>query len=486
MTLPPVPTSISGAYDVSAFRNNGHRLIDMLADALSASQSRLPAVLPWRSPIDNMPTWALTEQDMAGGGDAVARMGEVIAASTKLHHPGYAGHQVAPPVPMAALAELVSAYLNQGMGVYEMGPAGVPMELSVIRWMCQKLALPSTAGGVLTSGGTIGNLTALLAIRQLTAGHDVWRQGAHAGPPLAIITSTQSHYSVARALKIMGWGDAGAIAAPVNAQFRLTGAAVQAAIDQAKQQGRKVVAIVACAGSTSTGACDELAEIADVAQAHQLWFHVDGAHGASLALSADSAHRALVGGIERADSVVWDAHKMLMMPALVTAVLFRQESHGYAAFAQQAAYLFASGSPADTWWDLGQRTMECTKRMMALELYATLVAHGESMFADVVARQCHVAARFAQLVQQSPDVELAVQPDINIVCYRFDPPGVALAPEQLDALQQTIRQRIIASGQHYIVSTRLPTGTYLRSAFMNPMTTEEDLQALLHNVRLRR
>src|SRR5439155_2722306 len=138
---------------------------------------------------------------------------------------------------------------------------------------------------------------------------------------------------------------------------------------------RRVIGIVAAAGSTATGAYDPLDELADVAAHHRLWLHVDAAHGGGVALSAKHRHK--LRGIERADSIVWDAHKLMMMPALVTAVLFKRGDDAYAAFAQQASYLFADADASERWWDLGTRHFECTKRMMAIEVWCALRVHGE-------------------------------------------------------------------------------------------------------------
>ena len=530
-SIPPASAALAAAYDAESFRREGHRLVDALADSLAQAQRRAGQVLPALDPVQGRAHWALQPADLAGGADPLAEWQRIIAASTMLHDPRCAAHQVAPPLPLASLSELVAAHLNNGMAIFEMGPAAVPIELTVLRWLTDALGWPSTAGGCFTSGGSVGNLTAMLAIRQLRggtertlgagtqhgatertlgagtqhgatertlgagtqhganertlgAGADVWRDGAHAGPPLAVVTSAQAHYSVARALKIMGWGDAGVITAPVDAHFRLTGAAVEAALLQAQADGRKVIAIVASAGSTATGACDHLDELADVAAAHNLWLHVDGAHGASLAVAQSPTLRAKLRGIERADSVVWDAHKMLMMPALVTAVLFREEQHVYASFAQQAAYLFAQGQAPATWWDMGQRTVECTKRMMAMELYVSLRVHGAAMFSEIVERQCALGQLFAQLVAQADDFELALSPDLNIVCYRYLPVAWRAATSaEIDQLQRDVRAALLADGTHYIVATTLPSGFWLRSAFMNPLATEDDLHALLAHIR---
>jgi len=468
--------SITDAYDPERFRRDGHALVDLIADALARWQHRDGVVLPWRAPDDARAAWA--SLDSAAAPDLVGDLRRILAASTALYHPRCMGHQVPPPLPGAALAELVSAVLNNGMAVYEMGPAAVPIELAVLDWMSTKLGYAAGAGGTLTSGGSLGNLTALLAMRQAAAGFDVWADGAHGGPPLAVITSSDAHYSVSRTLRIMGWGDGGVIAAPIDDRHRLTAAAVEATL--ARTHDRKVIGIVAAAGSTATGAFDPLDELADVAARHGLWLHVDAAHGGSVALSPRLRHK--LAGIERADSVVWDAHKLMMMPALVTAVLFKRGGHVYDAFAQQASYLFASQAREHTWWDMGQRTLECTKRMMAIEVWTALRVHGEALFGDIVDRLVALAGELAAKVDAATDFELAMAPELDIVCYRHRPPGLAPGPE-LDAHNRRLRQRVVEDGRFYIVGTQLPGGYFLRSALMNPLAEPADLDDLLAHLR---
>jgi L-2,4-diaminobutyrate decarboxylase len=237
-----------------------------------------------------------------------------------------------------------------------------------------------------------------------------------------------------------------------------------------------VIGVVASAASTATGAFDPLEPIADFCAAHDLWLHVDGAHGAAVALS--DRYRSLVAGVERADSVVWDAHKMLLQPALVTAVLFRDAARSYATFAQEASYLFAR--PTDlAWWNGSARTIECTKRMIAFKLYATLAIYGRDFFARYVERCVDRAAHFARSIAASDDFELAVEPQCNIVCFRHRPSGAV----DLDAVQEEARRRLLDEGSFYIVQTRLPTGIFLRVTVINPLTTVQVLAALLDRIR---
>jgi L-2,4-diaminobutyrate decarboxylase len=462
-----VPPAIADAYSPDRFRAEGHRLIDAVAEQLASWQRREGQALPWRAPAEAKGQWPLQN----GGADLVEDLQRIMRSSTALYHPRVMAHQVPPALPGAALAELVSALMNNGMAVYEMGPASVPIELEVIDWMCGKLGYGAGAGGVLTSGGSLGNLTALLAMRQAKAGFDTWKQGAHAGPPLGVIVSSDAHYSVARTLRIMGWGDGGAISAPVDGQHRLTAASVEAALANAKRDGGvRVIGIVAAASSTATGAFDPLHELANLAEREGLWLHVDAAHGGGAALSGTL--RGKLAGIERADSIVWDAHKMMMMPALVTAVLFKRGGHAYEAFAQQASYLFAAAAPEDTWWDLGTRTLECTKRMMSIEVWTALRVHGEQLFGDIVDRLCALTKTFAERIRATDDFELALEPELNIVCYRHK-----------TADNRALRQRVVEDGRFYIVGTQLPGGYYLRSTIMNPLIEPTDFDELLAHLR---
>ncbi|HEV8248009.1 MAG TPA: pyridoxal-dependent decarboxylase [Polyangiaceae bacterium] len=484
---------LSRAYDPEQFREAGRKLIDDLSDYLHAAQGRSLPVLPPSDPDELCALYARTLAQADRGRAAVPALDELVSQAmalvNHLHHPRYIGHQVTAPLPEAALLELVSALSNNGAAVFEMGTVELAMERALASWMSNCLGLGSSADGIFTSGGSAGNLTALLAARQEQAGFDVWREGVHGGAPLCVLVSDQAHYSVKRSLQIAGLGEGGVELVPVDARFKLRPELLPQAQERAEARGRKVIAVVGSAGSTATGSYDPLQPIAEYCQSRELWFHVDGAHGAYAALSPKL--RPLIAGIENADSVVWDAHKMLLMPALVTAVLFRDGSRSYEAFAQQASYLFGDVQPQEEWFNLGSRTLECTKRWMVLPLYVALARRGTAFFQSYVERAVALAAEFASEIQAAADFELGVQPESNIVCFRYLPRRFqgALVPDgeserqALDRVQAEIRAALLRSGEFYIVQTRLPRGLYLRVTIINPLTTAGDLQDLLRAVR---
>jgi L-2,4-diaminobutyrate decarboxylase len=389
------------------------------------------------------------------------------------------GHQLPPVLPLAALADLLSSLLNNSVAVYEMGQAGTQIERQVIRWLCASVGWDQDSDGVLTSGGSLGNLTALLAARNRATQGSAWRQGLHAGPPLALLVSDQAHYSLARAAGVLGLGQESVVAIPTDARFRADVSALAGLYRQTVQDGKKVIAVVGSAGTTATGSFDPLQEMGEFCREKGVWFHIDGAHGASALFS--EKYRSLTQGIELASSLVWDVHKMLFSPSLVTAVLFRQREDNYGAFSQEASYLFAR-RPEEADFDLALRTFECTKRTMGIKLWLALRVYGAKSIGQMVTRTFDLAREFAALLKAQPDCELATEPASNILCFRHVPAALKAlenAPEKLDAHQRELRKKVVAAGKYFLVHTVLRNKIYLRTTLMNPRTTIADLEGLI-------
>ena len=462
------------AYDPETFRQQGHQLIDSLADYLVNMQNDpRTAVLPWQSPADRLENWQADYQRSPN--PEVNKFWEVVVQqSMHLHHPHYVGHQVAPPVPVAALSGLVSGLLNNGMAIYEMGPVSSALERMVMQETARLLGYGASAGGIMTSGGTLANLTALLAARQQQVAGDAWQTGEH--PPLALLVSEEAHYCIDRAAKVMGWGEGGVVKVPADERFKMRTDQLDACYRQAQAAGRQVVAVVGSACTTSTGSYDPLDAIADFCQQHSLWFHVDGAHGAAAALSPADCH--LVHGLARADSVTVDFHKMLLTPAITTGLLFRDETKSYQTFAQQASYLL--NDDEGEWFNSGKRTFECTKRMMSIQVYSILRTYGPDIFSDNVAHLYQLARTFASMIKQRAAFQLAVAPEANIVCFRYL--SKELSEAALNQLNATIRQRMLEDGRFYLVQTQLRDTHFLRTTLMNPFTTETILGQLLDEI----
>lgn len=463
---------LDDAYSPDAFRQQGHALIDLLADHLARAQAGTESAIRYAEPDAQLDYWQ-TDFGQPANADPLPLFANIMARSVQVHNPRFMGHQIAPPLPLAALTSVLTSLLSQGMGVYEMGMTANPLERIVTQWLADRLNLGPEAGGLLTSGGTLANLTALLTARAVMAPTNVWADGTT--DRLAIMVSGEAHYCVDRAARIMGLGSAGIIKIPVNERFQMRTDRLETALEQARQDGLTVFAVVGSCCSTSTGSYDDLTAIADFCAKHRLWFHADGAHGGVAALSGTYQH--LVRGIDRADSVVVDFHKMMMTPALTTALLYRRDAHAYQTFQQKAQYLWADADAKD-WFNSGKRTFECTKLMMSANVYTMLRTYGEGIFTENVEVLYGLARRFAGQVGQRTDFELAVAPQSNIVCFRYVGTG-QYTPAELDTLNAHIRQHLLHEGRFYIVQTTLNGQLWLRVSLMNPFTTEEQLGELL-------
>ena len=455
-------------------RGLGHRTVDLLADHLAAASRREGPVLPPWSPREALERWPSDFEEPADPMDLLARF---VADSNHLHHPRYVGHQVTSPLPWNALVDFAGALLNNGSAIYEMGPASTAMERAVVRWFAARFGFdPDAADGFLTHGGSAGNLTALLAARQHAVPYDVWEEGVRDPRSLCLLTSEQAHYSVRRSAQVMGLGGASVRAVAVDDRYRLRADALDAALKEARRAGRTVIAVVASAGSTATGALDPLEPIADLCGEHRVWLHLDAAHGGAMVVSDRLRER--LKGIARADSIVLDAHKMLLSPALATLVVFRDGRRSFETFSQQASYLFAGQDPAETWHDLAQRTLECTKRSLGFQVYASLKVAGPAFLAAYLERMHDLAADFAARIRARSGWELAVAPESNIVCFRYAPGGM----QDPDAFQNRVREALVSEGSFYLVKTVLRGRTWLRCTLINPRTEAADLETLLARV----
>lgn len=475
--LSPMSNLLEQAYDAERFRQQGRDLIDQLADYLEnvRAPTYQQGAINFQTPDENLKAWS-TDLDAGPNEDVASLFSKTLANSVKLLHPQYMGHQISPPVPVATLAGLLGDFINNGMGVYEMGMAGTTTERLVVETVCKQLGYPTTADGFITSGGTLANLTALLAARGQKAAGNVWENGS--GERLALMVSEEAHYCVDRAVRIMGWGTEGIIKIPTDDQFCMRTELLETHFLQAKKEGRRVIAVVGSACSTATGSFDDLEAIASFCRKHDLWFHVDGAHGAALAFSKKYAP--VIRGIEKADSVAMDFHKMLLTPSVTTALVFRRGENSYRTFSQQAQYLFNREEPE--WFNLAKRTFECTKLMIGFKAYSIIRTYGIELFDEYVTTVCDLGQALAHMVQAKSELELPIVPNCNIVCFRFKQD--ALDHEQLNSLNEGIRQSLLEEGAFYIVQARLRGVIYLRCTLTNPFTKESDLSKMLSSVIL--
>lgn len=453
------------AFDIENFRNHGHKLIDQLADHLAAAQKGDHKVVQYNtSPKAELSRWQDYRFESLN-----QFFGDVLSSNMQVHHRRYIGHQVSAPAPVSALAGLLSEFANCGMGVYEMSAGGTAIEKVVILEFCKVVGYDiDRSDGVLTSGGTLANLTGLLAARAdyLTK---------HPSKRPYILVSEQAHFCVDRGAMTMGLSNDQVIKVETTTDFTIDIVQLEKRIDQIIKSGGHIMTVVACACTTSTGSYDNLQAIADICERHNIWMHVDGAHGGAAVFS--KKYKSICAHMERADSVIIDAHKMMLTPALATAVLFKKKKDSYRTFAIEADYLFEKND--EEWYNLAKRTYETTKYMMCIKIYALFKYHGLELIDEYVTRQYDLTRSFADHLKEQSDFEIAHEPMSNILCFRYTPQNSV----DLNEVNTKIRKQLLENGDFYVVQTVLKGDLYLRVTIMSPFTDMKDLNELLCEIR---
>ncbi len=428
-----------------------------------------------RQRLDEAPVGALPTPDRIR-----SLIEECLQNSQNLHHPHYIGHQVPGPLPLAGVFDAIGTITNQVMAVYEMGPWATAMERALIERLGGVIGLPEGEfAGLITSGGSIANLTALLTARNVVHG-DSWKEGMAALPyPPVLLVQQDAHYCIARSAGILGMGTNQVIRIGLDDQRRMCPKALEAELASLCSRGIPITAVVACACATPIGAFDPLDEIADLCERYGVWFHVDAAHGAAAAFSEKYRH--LVQGLGRADSLICDAHKMMHVPALCAFVFYKQAKHRFAAFQQDAPYLFDPSAPGMADFDCGLMTMECTKRAASFGLWGVWSTYGPGVFADLVDATFGLAVEAWQLIESQADFEAPYRPQCNILVYRYLPPGADISGA--NDMNREIRRRLIESGDFYVSQTTIGGVAYLRMTVINPLTTIETIAHLIEKIR---
>jgi aromatic-L-amino-acid/L-tryptophan decarboxylase len=346
--------------------------------------------------------------------------------------------------------------------------AATVVEQQAVRWVAEFIGYPA-AGGAFTSGGTISNLTAIAAARERAVPGS--RHRGLAGSRTAVYCSAEVHYSVTRAVELLGVGSENLRAIPLDEARRMRPELLAAAIDADVAEGIRPVAVVATAGTTLTGAIDPIDRIADVCEERGVWLHVDGAYGLPAAACRPEAFR----GLDRADSCSVDAHKWLYVPKACGVAMCLHEGAFASAFAHEEGYLPHQRHELHA----ADITLEYSRPFRALKAWLAFRAHGARQFRDAIERNLHEAALLHRAAEAAPDFEVMGEPpQLSVVPIRHVPPGV-----DPDAHNARLADAILQDGRIYLASALIDGEVWLRPCFVNFRTTEDDVLAILDVAR---
>ncbi len=403
-----------------------------------------------------------------GGLEALRVFGDVLAqACISVDHPRFLSFVPAAPTEASILFDLVVGASSIYGGSWLEGGGAVYAENEALRYLSELAGMPAESGGVFVSGGTAGNLSALIAARHR------WREraeGRHDRTRGLIVASKGAHSSIAAAGRAM---DADILAADADDEGRLRTDALRSLIDGLDAEDRaRVFAIVATSGTTNAGVIDPLAGAADVAEELGVWFHVDGAYGGA-ALAAPSV-RARFIGIERADSFIVDPHKWLFAPFDCCALLYRDPMQARRAHTQHAEYLDVLHADDDAEWNPSDFAHHLSRRARGLPLWFSLATYGTAAYRDAVEQTLSVTRAAARRIDDAEHLELIMEPELSVVLFR----RTGWNPAQY----QSWSDRMLADGIAFVVPTSWAGEMVLRICIVNPRTTIDDIELLVESL----
>ncbi len=458
--------------DWSATRALGHRMLDEMIDWLATSRER-PV---WRQMPQSLR--AKLHEPLPQGGQDTAAIYEdfrrlILPFSSANEHPRMMGWVNGGGSAAGLLAELLTGIFNVNCGGRD--HAAIEVERLVIAWAAEMVGMPAQTTGVLLTGSSMANMVAVLVARRAALGETVRTRGLM-GVPLTAYASAAAHGCIPRALDMAGIGSDALRPIPADATHRMRIEALRAAIAEDQAAGKIPFLVVGTAGTVDTGAIDDLAAVAQVAQDARCWFHVDGAFGATAAFSPRL--RPLLAGIEQADSLAFDFHKWAQVPYDAGCVLVRDPKLHIETFAQSLAYLTqeARGLAGNPPWprDLGP---DLSREFRALKIWMTLKAYGAEGIARVVESGCEIARHLAARIARETTLELLAPVALNIVCFR-----VREGAADLDALNRDIVADLQETGIAAPSTTTIDGKVAIRAALFNHRTVPADADALIDGV----
>ena len=471
------------------FASDAERVTKALDQFLQQSQSGEGIVINQQPMADLIEQLELSKHLQEGDltGQVLSEfLEQYLPQCTQLHHPGFLAQQVAPSHPTGGLGSMIDGVTNNAMAIYEMGPSASSIEYFMLDWMLKHVGWPTVepseqlnpesnhSGGTITHGGSLGNLTALLAARSARL-PKAWEEGIPDN--VVILVPEQSHYSLKRTIGILGIGTNNCLVIPADENGKVNPEGLERQIQQLQDEGKFILAVVANGCGTAVGLYDPIIPMADICEEYNIWLHLDAAHGGMALLSPKYKH--LFAGIERVDSIVWDAHKMMMTPTVCAAVLVNDHRHLDNAFRTEASYLIHEKEQPG--FDFLLRNVECTKAGLGLRFFMSVAAQGERQLVNYYEQVVDLTTQIAEWIADQPDMELAVMPETNILCFQLTEADVT--ESDLEKLQFRVRDAVLKEGNYYISTTEYRGKRWLRLVIMNANTQWLHLQQLMSDLR---
>lgn len=449
-----------------AMKSYGYQIVDALVEHHATQNEKLPVALGSREEMDSL----FLEEAPEEGTDPTQVLNfvleKVMTTSTLMSHPKSYSFVPGPSNYISAMADTLATGYNIFSGGWAASPAAAELEIVTIQWLLKIFGFPKKkGGGIFTSGGSMANLTALATARRIKCGDDFSKA--------VIYLSDQAHSSNIKAIRVLGFKKEQIRIIPTDIEFKFAVNKLKNCIAKDRLEGLHPFCLIATSGTTNTGTVDPLIELANICKKEDIWFHIDGAYGAAAILSQKG--KQLLKGIEKADSLTVDPHKWFYQPYEMGCLLVRNHKHLSHTFTEKPEYLrdIEGNTSEINFYDHG---IQLTRRFRALKFYMSLKTFGLKEFRDAITYNIDLAEEVESKLRRSAFWEVVFPATLAVINFRYNPIEKNHSEKQLDALNQYISEKVVASRKALLVTTLLHGQVVLRMCLINPRTTLEDIQ----------
>ncbi len=404
----------------------------------------------------------------------IALIEQVVDYSVELDHPFFMNQMFGKTQPIGFLADIIMSQLNASIYTYEVAPVMTLIEKEVVSKLGETIWKKGTGDGVFTAGGSISNMNALFLARQHYR-KQIKQEGLYNQKPFSIFISDQAHYSFVKGVNYLGYGIESLVKVKSDKKAKIESNSLRRAIEKSIKEGRIPLMIIGIAGTTISGSFDNLQSLAEIAKEYKMWFHVDAAFGGSFLFSKKLKYR--LKGIEHADSVTWNFHKIMGMTLSTASLLTKEKGLLKNAFGVEADYLFHE---EDYDYDLGQKSLQGGRKPDAFKLWLSWKYLGENGFEKHVNKLHDAALNLAKLVTENQNLELFAAPESSIVCFRYVPENKSL--KESNEINKKIRNEIFNEGELIFNYSYIHDTVYIRCVLLDPAFTEKQLSHLVDTI----
>ncbi|WP_069131178.1 pyridoxal phosphate-dependent decarboxylase family protein [Rhodohalobacter halophilus] len=403
---------------------------------------------------------------------------DVIGSATMNVGPHYYGYITGGGNQVAILAEMISSALNQNNLKWHSSPVSTELEKLVVKWVSQFIGYSDQAAGAILDGGSTANFNCMAVARKNMAPESLSSEGLYGMKPMTVYVSEEGHSSFDKAVDALGIGLNNLRKIPVDDQYHIRTDLLLDQIQKDRKAGLNPICVIGIAGTTNSGAVDNLRELADIAKEEKLWYHVDAAYGGPAAKLESVSH--LFAGLEEADSVVVNPHKWLYVPFEAACILVKEPETLRRTFSLIPDYLQSNEDEGGR-TDMMEYQLPLTKSFKSLKVWMTLKAFGAKRLRETIQGDIDNAQHLQSLIEKSDDFEMLAPVPLSIACFRYTPAG--MSEEDMDELNRKLAHAIEQDGRIFLTTTKIKGKTALRTCFINPRTTKKDVEWILEVIR---